>query len=349
MKKSFPKIFFLLFALVISLAFFGLISGFIYAVFWAVVFAILFYPRYEKILARFPTKPNLSAFLTLSFVLLIVIIPLFIVTVAVINEATEVYQNISTNDQSIGDQMTALKDRLPFDATALSKYGINLSQVQEKFTALLTQASQQIAGRAVGLTQNVFGFVINFFLMLYILFFFFKDGRRLVQNLIWALPIGDDVEWTLLKRFESVTRATVKGSILVALVQGTLGGLLFWAVGIPAAFLWGMMMVLASLLPIGSALVWGPWAIVLFIQGSIPQAIILVVVGAGFIGLVDNILRPRLVGQDTKMPDYLILLSTLGGLAWFGLSGFVIGPIIAALFVTCWQMLGNEYAEDIRE
>ena len=345
MNKSLPQTFFLFFVLLITMAFFGLIEGFFMAIFWATVFAILFYGRYEKIKARFSGKSNLAAALTLCLILLMVIIPLMIISVAVINEATDVYGTLSKSEYTFQERVDGLQSRIPMAEGLLEKYGIDMANLEERLMKLLTTGTQVVAGKAVAFTQDIFGFVVNFFLMLYILFFFLRDGKRLVQQLIWVVPIGDEQEWTLLRRFESVARATVKGSLLVAIVQGIIGGLLFWALGIPSAFLWGVIMILTSLLPVGSALVWGPWAIALFIQGEVVKGIILVVIGAGFIGLIDNILRPRLVGQDTKMPDYLILISTLGGLAWFGLSGFVIGPVIAATFVTCWQMLGDRYGK----
>jgi predicted PurR-regulated permease PerM len=130
--------------------------------------------------------------------------------------------------------------------------------------------------------------------------------------------------------------------LIVAVIQGCIGGILFWFVGIPAAFLWGMLMVILSLLPIGSALVWAPAAVVLFLQGQTVNAVIVLAVGVLAIGLIDNFLRPRLIGKDSKMSDYLVMVSTLGGLAWFSLTGFVLGPIIAALFVTCWEILGKD-------
>ncbi len=345
MKKSLPQFFFLLVVIIVTAAFFGLIGGFMMAIFWAIVFAILFYGRYEKFLNRFKNKPNLSAALTVLYILLIVIIPLTIVAFAVIDEAGNVYEQFQDNDLSIQEQITDIQEAIPIDNSLLRKFGLNAEKIRTNVTTLVTTGTKALAGQALTFTQNIFGFVVNFFLMLYILFFFLRDGKRLIQELIWVIPIGDKQELQLLQRFESVARATVKGSLLVAMAQGVMGGILFALVGIEAAFLWGVFMVLASLLPVGSALIWGPWAIVMFWQGEFGRGMALLIVGACFIGLIDNILRPRLVGQDTKMPDYLVLLSTLGGLTWFGLSGFVIGPIIAALFVTCWQMLGREYGK----
>jgi predicted PurR-regulated permease PerM len=159
-----------------------------------------------------------------------------------------------------------------------------------------------------------------------------------------ALPLGDKREALFFDKFSEVTRATIKGSLLVAMVQGLLGGFIFWALGIGAPLLWGVIMTLLSLVPmIGAGLVWLPVALYLFAIGDFTSAIILVGFGVAVIGLVDNILRPILVGRDTKLPDYLVLLSTLGGFTVFGMNGFVIGPLIAALFVTCWNIFIKEF------
>jgi predicted PurR-regulated permease PerM len=181
--------------------------------------------------------------------------------------------------------------------------------------------------------------------MLYLLFFFLRDGLRLLDGLVQALPIGDQRERLLLERFTNVSRATIKGTLVVGIVQGLLGGLAFWVLGIGAPVLWGVVMGLLSIVPaVGPALVWGPAAVILLVNGEWFAGIGLIVFGAIVIGLADNVLRPMLVGRDTKLPDYLILLSTLGGLAGFGLAGIVIGPIIAALFLTLWQMAQQEFS-----
>src|SRR5690606_13847821 len=131
----------------------------------------------------------------------------------------------------------------------------------------------------------------------------------------------------------------VKGNIVVAATQGMLGGLIFWALGIQGALLWGVIMAVLSLLPaVGAALIWLPVAIYFLATGAIWQGIVLILFGVLVIGLVDNILRPILVGKDTKIPDYVILISTLGGLSVFGLNGFVLGPLFAALFIACWDL-----------
>jgi predicted PurR-regulated permease PerM len=181
--------------------------------------------------------------------------------------------------------------------------------------------------------------------MLYLLFFFLRDGPRILEALIRALPLGDHRERHLLERFAEVSRATIKGTLVVGIVQGTIGGIAFAALGISAPVLWGTVMALLSILPaVGTALVWLPAAIVLIINGETFGGIALIFVGVFVIGLTDNLLRPILVGRDTRLPDYLILLATLGGLAGFGLAGIIIGPTIAAFFLSVWQMAEQEFS-----
>src|SRR5690606_13538687 len=186
-------------------------------------------------------------------------------------------------------------------------------------------------------------FILDFCLMLYLLFFLLREGKSLVELMVRALPMGDDRERMLFAKFAEVTRATVKGNMVVAIVQGSLGGIIFWILGIPGALLWAVVMAFCSLIPaVGAAIIWAPVAIYLLATGNYIQGIILVAFGAVVIGLVDNILRPILVGRDTKLPDYVVLLSTLGGLALFGINGFVIGPLIAALFFAFWGIFMRE-------
>ena len=190
--------------------------------------------------------------------------------------------------------------------------------------------------------------MVNFFVMLYLLFFLLRDGKSLSAQAARAMPLKESHTSRLLAEFATVVRATVKGNVVVALVQGTLGGLAFWVLGINGALLWGAVMALLSLLPaVGAALVWGPVAVYLLSTGSIWPAIGLTAWGVLVIGLVDNVLRPIMVGKDTRLPDYLVLIATLGGLAVFGLNGFVIGPVIAAVFLATWDIFGEVRREQI--
>lgn len=179
--------------------------------------------------------------------------------------------------------------------------------------------------------------------MLYVLFFLFRDGVGIARSIRASLPLSDNYSGRLLAKFATVVRATVKGNFIIAAIQGAIGGVTFWLLGIEGALLWGVLMAFLSLLPaVGAALVWAPAAAWLLLGGEVFSGLVLIVVGVGVIGLVDNLLRPPLVGKDTRLPDYVVLVSTVGGLSVFGLNGFVIGPLIAALFVACWELFRDE-------
>jgi len=338
MQKKIANNFFFILLFLITIAFFGLIGSFALGAFWAAVLAIVFDPLYKKVLSRSPEKPALASGLTLIGILLIVIIPLSLISLALVVEALDISEKIQSGEWKPQEQLGQIRELVP---PQFEKFGLDIDNIQTKITEWASSSSQVIATKVLSFGQGVLGILVQFTITLYVLFFFFRDGQKLIDSLIYVLPIGDKKERRLIKRFQSVARATVKGSILIALIQGVLGGILFALLGVEGAVIWGALMIIAALLPVGALLVWGPIAAVLFLQGSYTKAIILVVVGAMFIGLIDNLLRPRLVGNDTKMPDWLILLSTLGGLSWFGLSGFVLGPIIAAMFIRkkTWKMV----------
>jgi predicted PurR-regulated permease PerM len=201
------------------------------------------------------------------------------------------------------------------------------------------KGSQFLATQALNIGQNTFQFIVNLFIVLYLLFFFLRDGDYLSTRIRQALPLRHEQQHDLFSKFTTVIRATVKGNIVVALVQGALGGSIFWILGVHAPVLWAVLMTFLSLLPaVGAGLVWAPVAIYFLATGAIWQGIVLIAFGVLVIGLVDNVLRPVLVGKDTKLPDYVVLISTLGGLAIFGLNGFVIGPVIAAMFIAAWDL-----------
>jgi predicted PurR-regulated permease PerM len=203
----------------------------------------------------------------------------------------------------------------------------------------LTQGSQFIATQAFGIGIDTFGFVASLGVTLYLAFFLIRDGDELARIAEMALPVPPQFKPELVAKFMAVLRATVKGSLLIAGIQGLLGGIAFWFLGIKGALLWAVVMAFLSLLPmIGAGLVWLPVAAYFFITGSVWQALALVAYGIFVIGLADNLLRPMLVGKDAGMPDYVVMITTLGGMAVFGINGFIIGPTIAAMFIAVWHL-----------
>jgi predicted PurR-regulated permease PerM len=339
MQKNTPYILFMALVLLVTVSFFLLIKDFLLACFWAIILAVVFDPTYQRFRQYYKNSEKMPLFLTMLLIILVFVIPLFTITLMVTEESTDYYNKIQSgeiNPQRNFQNTLALLPGFPHIQ------GISVEQISSSIGKAFEQAVRYVAQQVPALTQNLLNLIVQVALAFYILFFLLRDGHQLMRKFISLIPIGDRIEIELFERFTSVARATVKGGLIVAVIQGCIGGILFWFVGIPAAFLWGMLMIILSLLPIGSALVWAPAAVVLFLQGQTVNAVIVLAVGVLAIGLIDNFLRPRLIGKDSKMSDYLVMVSTLGGLAWFSLTGFVLGPIIAALFVTCWEILGKD-------
>jgi predicted PurR-regulated permease PerM len=337
--------FFLLVALT-TLAFLALIGSFLMPVFWAAVLATVFFPLQRRYVARLGGRRSLAALATMLTIIGLVVVPIFLIGLAVAREAIALHDQITSGAIDLQAPIRFLQRLPPLASHYVRGFGIDVEGVVQRLSTSAVAASQFIASSALGIGQDVLRVTALFFLMLYMLFFFLRDGSQLVATLIRLLPLGDVRERQLLAKFAEVSLATIKGTLVVGFVQGAIGAGFFWALGIPAPVFWGTLMAMFSVLPaVGSGLVWLPAAVILLGMGHVVKGIILIAAGVLIIGLVDNVLRPVLVGRATQMPDYLVLLATLGGIAVFGVSGFVVGPVIAAFFIVVWEMFAQEYAE----
>jgi predicted PurR-regulated permease PerM len=348
MRRTFSleDVFFVVLLMAATIGFLWIVQGFLESVFWAALLASLFHSIHVRLMERLKGRGSLSAMLVLVMILLIVILPLFFVGLAVTRETLSLYQRVTSGAIDLNAPMQWSAKALPIVNDLLTRVGIDPRNVGEWLTTAAVTTSRFLAGRALGIGQNTLSIALQFFLMMYLVFFFVRDGAALLDRLVHVIPLGDKRERRLFGKFAEVSRATLKGTVVVAIVQGTLGGLSLALVGIDGAVFWGVVMTILSIVPaVGASLIWLPAAVWLFATGAVAKAAALIVMGV-LIGFVDNVLRPILVGRDTKMPDYLILLSTLGGITAFGLSGFVIGPIIAALCVAGWEMFAADFGED---
>ena len=337
------KTFLLLLALV-TIGFAWVLLPFGGAVFWGVVLAIVFAPVYRWLLKKTHQKPNLASFLTLLLIIVIVILPLTLVAVSLVDQIASVVGMIRSGELTVGMFFSKVMAALPaWLVNLLDRFNLtSLASLQQKLTAAASQISQTLAMQAINVSLYTVDFLTSLCIMLYLLFFLLRDGAALSAKIRTAVPLSRKYKQRLFTNFTTVIRATVKGNILVAIAQGALGGLAFWFLDVRAPLLWAVLMAFLSLLPaIGAALVWAPVAIYFLATGSVMEGVGLIVWGVVVIGLVDNILRPVLVGKDTRMPDYIVLFSTVGGMALFGLNGFVIGPVIAALFIAAWDLFAS--------
>jgi predicted PurR-regulated permease PerM len=318
------------------------------AVSWAVFLAIVFSWLQERSVLVCRGRRGWAAFATLLVIIVSVLLPTALLATSVTHEAAAFYQRFRSGDIQLSEYFQRSVDALPeWLRSTLDRFDlIDLATLQRKLVDAMGRSSEMLTSRAFTIGRGTLEFVVNFFVMLYLLFFLLRDGKALTAQMMRVLPLKPEYGKRLLDQFATVVRATVKGSFVVALVHGALGAVAFWFLGINGPVLWGALMAVLSLVPaVGAALVWGPVALYLLSTGSIAQALGLTAWGVIVIGSADNVLRPILVGKQTHLPDYVVLVATLGGLSVFGLNGFVIGPVIAAMFIVAWDIFAQARQE----
>ncbi len=311
------------------------------AILWASVIALLFTPLFGWLVPRLKGRRTVAALLTMAVASVMVILPTVLVLAALAREAATVVQHLQSGELNPALLLRGLFDALPDWLTSLlARVGWSeFDVVQRKLAEVLAQGSRLIATQTLSVGQDAFSLSVSLLLTVYLAFFLVRDGAAIVRAVLRAIPLADDHKQALMAQFGTVLRATVKGNVVIAVVQGVLGGLAFWVLGVGGALLWAVLMAVLSLLPaVGASLVWGPLAAWLFVTGQTGSGVALVAWGVLVVGLVDNLLRPLLVGRDTGMPDYLVLISTFGGIAVLGLNGFVVGPTVAAMFMAAWHI-----------
>ena len=331
--------------IVISALFFTIIKSFLSAIFLAALFAALFYPLYERVLRFTGDRESISSLLTLFIIVLFVFVPFALILTSVVSQAVEVANAARPFVQQQLAEPGMITERLqslPFYDKLEPYKNFLVTQLGETVGSLSRLTVDLVQSATLG-TVNA---LLMGFVVLYTMFFLFVDGDKLLYYVLYYLPLSDEEESLLLERFTSVTKATLRGTAVIGVLQGILNGLAFAVVGIPSALFWGVAMVFLSVVPgIGTALVWIPAVIFLIVSGEIITGIGLALFCALVVGSIDNVLRPKLVGDETQLHELMIFFSTLGGLIVFGFWGFVIGPIIAALFVTVWGLYGYEFRE----
>ncbi len=333
----------LLLVAIISALFLQMVRGFLVAVLLAAIFAGMTYPLFRRLRYRLGGRENLASTLTILLLILGVVIPLGAFLALVVAESVSLSQSITEwvrSDPGRLDQVRALVARIPFADRLIPEGEELITQLGE----LAGRAGPILAGKMAALGRGTLAFLLQAFVCLYAMFFFLVDGPGILRTILYYIPLGAEEENQLLERFVSVTRATLKGSLFIGVIQGGLAGLAFLVTGVPAPAFWGTVTIVLSIIPaVGGALVWIPAVIYLGATGSMTAALALFAWCVLVVSTIDNFLRPRLIGRDAKMSDLLILLSTLGGISVFGALGFIVGPIIAALFVTVWHIYGEAF------
>lgn len=339
------KAFLLVLVLFISVLFVAMIRQFLMTILLAAIASGLMAPLFSRLTRGLGGRRTLASVITILLALLVVVVPIGLVLGVCVGQAVSLTNSAGPwieEQVRNPDRITKWLQGLPF-AEHVAPYR---AQIMTKLGEVVGRVGNFLVAGLSSATRGTVAFLFQFFLFLYSMFFFLTDGGPMLRRILYLVPLPPGDEERMVGKFVSVTRATLKGTLVIGVLQGGLAAAGFAVAGIGSTVFWGVLMVILSIIPgLGTALVWVPAVIYLAATGKTLSAILLTLWCAAVVGSIDNVVRPWLVGKDTQMHDLLILFSTLGGLLFFGLPGFVVGPILAALFVTAWDMYGVAFAD----
>ncbi|MGD1151525.1 MAG: AI-2E family transporter [Syntrophales bacterium] len=326
----------------VFLLFLYLLAPFFFPIFWAAVISSIFSPLYKR-LNRKLHKPSVSAAVIFLVVAVIIILPGSIIGSLLFGESMRMYESLDAdggNIENIVRGITGAVKNNPY----VARLHIDEQFWTEKFSEIARAISNYIFINLKVLTQNTFVFIVQFSVMLYTLFYFIRDGDKFLGKAVRVFSLRQGREKVLYERFVATAKSTLKVTLIIGGIQGTLGGLLFWLTGIEGPLMWGVVMIFTAIVPvIGCSIIWLPAGVIMMITGHFWKGMIILAFGVLVISMVDHFLRPILIGRDVQMHPLLVFLSTLGGLSLFGFSGFIIGPIIGSLLLAIWAMYEEFY------
>ncbi len=349
--KKLNHLYLLTLIIAIGIGLYFIFKPFLVAIFLAFILSRLFNEWYQKIF-RVLKNPSFSAFITSSIIFLIIFLPLVFVGKLVATELVSSYQvvtseNFKTDFINWRDSSLETINQHPSLTNKLAQ--TNLLD-NKNISTLLKNTGNLLTALAKYLYQGTSNFLFTLFIMFFCLYYFFKDGDRLINKIVQLSPLKNSQEEKLLENFIGISRATLKGSLIVAIIQGGLTTILFIATGIPSAILLGVIATVFALIPmLGTAIVWLPVGLITLTLGNLWQGITILLVGALIIGSIDNILRPYLVGKNTSLHPLLVFLSTIGGITFFGITGFLLGPVTVVLFLNLLEIYKTEFASELKK
>lgn len=344
-KETIGKITLFILVIFISGLFLRMIQQFLMAIFMAGLFSAMVLPLHHRLAKKLGGRENLASILTVIGIILLVLVPLGIMITVVVTQAISIGQAVTPWVQSFINEpstLSAYLEKVPYYEDILPYRDIIIQKLGE----FVGTVSSFLIDSLSSFTKITIDAIFSSIIMLYVMFYFLTMGDLLLNKILYFLPLDDTNEQRLLKRFTSVTRATLKGTLIIGIMQGTICGIAFAIASIEGPVFWGSLMAVMSIIPaFGTAIIWFPALLILALMGNFSGVLILLVICGGIAGNLDNLVRPRLVGKDTEMHDLFVLFGTLGGISMFGLLGIIIGPIIAALFITVWELYGVAFRE----
>ena len=352
-EHKYLRISLLTFSLIVLYFVYRIFQPFLLPISLAVVLATLCFPVYNWTCEKLHSRRNWAALVTCVWVTASIIVPFVVLVILLTGQMAEVYQQFQSGLESGSWQkILTLQDNSYLRPLAdwISQY-VDLEDLDliGSLGAGLQQVSVFFLRQSTSIVSGLFRVIMNFLIMLFCMFFIFRDGEYLTEMLKTLTPLTESYQQLIINTFQEVAKATVIGTLLTAVAQGVAGGLLYWILGIPNALLWGCLTALFSLLPVvGTGIVWGPWAIYFFLAQSTVQGVILVI-GGVLVGMMDNFLRALFIEGKAEMHTLIVFLSIMGGIGYFGLVGMIFGPIVVALGLTFLELYKREFREPVIE
>jgi len=347
--KNYNSYFFFLVLVGISILAFFIVQPFFVAILLASIMAVMFHRPYVFFLKLSGGRQSLSALATSLLGCAVVLAFAGILFLLISNEAGVFYRGVSSGVgifQHNVDLAIAGKNNNYF----AQSLGLDASVVKDAAVKIASQSTDWALALAQKVYQGVAQMIFLLFVVFFSLYYFLIGGKELVKKIMYLSPLKDSHEKLLIGKFISISRATIRGALVMAFIQGAIGGLTFAFVGVPSAAILAVFMMIASLIPVvGAGLIWLPTGIIMILFGQVWQGIVILAVGFGIISMLDNFIRPKLVGKDTQMHPLVVFFATVGGLQLFGFFGFIIGPVIMALFITLWDIYAIEFKRQLKE
>ena len=348
--------FFVLIFIFLFYLFYQVLKPFLISLLWAGILALILYPVYERLKILLKNKSNISSLIMTFLTVCIIVIPLILITASLSIEILDIYKSAQSSGEfaklgQIAQKFTkldTLKEFVPSGILEKVVKNFDLGQLdlQEIIIKGVGTTSNYLLGKFQDIARNLTSFIFNFVIMVFALFFFFRDGKGICEELITLIPMKETEKTKISTIFSNTIDAVIMGSLAIAVVQGLLVGLIFWILGISYPVIAGAVSFVLSFVPlIGPVVVWAPVGIYLLFTGSIVKGIILLLFGALVISTVDNVLRPLIIGGRVKLPTLFLLLSIIGGIQYFGFSGIVLGPVLLAVFISFVEIYKQTYKE----
>ncbi len=308
---------------------------------WAIVLSLVFYPVYAFLL-RYIKWRSVASLVTLLMILLIIIGPFSYLSLLLVKELTFI------SDYAEGERLEALQSVLqhPTVKAIIGKltamFDITEEELDKTIVDNISKLGKELVSRITKGLGNIVVVALNFIFMAFAIFFLLKDGTGFLKRIRDYMPFSEEQKDRLTTQIRDIVISTVFGGVVVAIIQGIIGGFAYYLLGIPSPVVWGVATSIASFIPlIGAFAIWGPAAVYLFLQGAVLKGVALVIIGVFGISLIDNILKPIIIGSRTKMPILAIFFSVLGGIKLFGLIGLIMGPLVLAIFVSVVEIFRN--------